>query len=163
MTRVRNLTLTARVSYRPDDTDPLEIMIARQRMWRRALLFALLLGIVRLVWRPEFTKLVGMGWLIVSAASTTTPSPTPAEVAKVVKLTAAQVEQQLRLTPVSIGSPRNHACLPGEKGWDYVCAYSAANPAVIRMKIGVRVGPTEIVEASMPYPVYASLPPPTGL
>jgi len=150
------------VGYRPDDTDPLEIMIARQSMWRRVLLFVLLLGIVRLLWRPEFPKLVGMGWLLVSAASTTTPSP-PTPVAKVVKLTAAQVEQQLRVTPVSTGSPRNHTCVPGEKGWDYVCAYSAANPAVIRMKIGVRVGPTEIVEASMPYPVYASLPPATGL
>jgi hypothetical protein len=150
------------VGYRPDDTDPLEIMIARQRMWRRALLFALLLGIVRLLWRPEVPTLVGMGWQLVSAASTTTAPPS-APVAKVVKLTAAQVEQQLRLAPVSSAAPRNHTCLPGEKGWDYVCAYSAANPAVIRMKIGVRVGPTEIVEASMPYPVYASLPPATGL
>ena len=150
------------MGYRPDDTDPLEIMIARRRMWRHALLFAFLLGIVRLLWRPGFPKLSAMGWLLVSAGSTTTPSP-PAPVAKVVKLTAAQVEQQLRVAPVSSGSPRNHTCLPGEKGWDYVCAYSAANPAVIRMKIGVRVGPTEIVEASMPYPAYASLPPATGL
>ena len=30
------------------------------------------------------------------------------------------------------------------------------------MKIGVRVGPAEIVEASMPYPVYGALPPATG-
>ena len=88
---------------------------------------------------------------------------TPAPVPNVVKPTAVQVEQQLRAAPVSSGSPRNHTCLAGEKGWDYVCAYSAANPAVIRMKIGVRVGATGIVEASMPYPVYASLPPATGL
>lgn len=165
------------MGYRPDDTDPLEIMIARQRMWRRALLFALLLAMVRLVWRTDFLKLAGMGWLLVSAASATASSATPpspttpsattalpaAPVANVVKLTAAQVEQQLRAAPLSSGSPRNHTCLPGEKGWDYVCAYSAANPAVIRMKIGVRVDPTGIVEASMPYPVYASLPPAPGL
>ena len=163
------------MGYRPDkDTDPLEIMIARQRMWRYAVLFAFLLGTVRLLWRHGFPNLVAMGWFLFSAASamtpsapvsvgsTTTPSP-PAPVAKVVKLTAIQVEQQLRAAPVSSGSPRNHTCLPGEKGWDYVCAYSAANPAVIRLKIGVRVGPTEIVEASMPYPIYASLPPATGL
>lgn len=150
------------MGYRPDVTDPLEIIIAQRRLLWRVLLFVLLLGIVRLVWRPEFPKLIAMGWLLVSAASTTTPPP-PAPVAKVVKLTAAQVEQQLRVAPVSSGSPRSHTCVAGEKGWDYVCAYSAANPAVIRMKIGVRVGPTEIVEASMPYPVYASLPPATGL
>ena len=83
-------------------------------------------------------------------------------VAKVDRLTAAQVEQQLRVAPLSSGGPRNHYCLPGERRWDYVCAYSAANPAVVRMKIGVRVGPTEIVEASMPYPVYAALPPPSA-
>ena len=53
--------------------------------------------------------------------------------------------------------------MPGEKEWDYVCAYRAANPAVIRMKVGVRVGPTEMGEASMRYPVYASLPPAAGL
>ena len=150
------------MGYRPDATDPLEITIAHQHLWRRVLLFVLLLWIVPLLWRPEFLRLGAVGWLLVSAASTTTPSP-PAPVAKVVKLTAAQVEQQLRVAPVSSGSPRNHTCVPGEKGWDYVCAYSAANPAVIRMKIGVRVGPTEIVEASMPYPIYASLPPATGL
>jgi hypothetical protein len=163
------------VGYRPDkDTDPLEIMMARQRMWRYAVLAALLLGIVRLLSRHGLPNLVAMGWFLfsaasavtpsapVSAGSTTTPAP-PAPVANVVKLTAAQVEQQLRAAPVSSGSPRNHTCLPGEKGWDYVCAYSAANPAAIRMKIGVRVGPTGIVEASMPYPVYASLPPATGL
>lgn len=160
------------MGYRPDDTDPLEIMIARQRMWRRALLFALLFGMVRLVWRTDFAKLVGIGWLLASATSATTSSatnpsrtiPSPvAPVAKVVKLTAAQVEQRLRAAPLSSGSPRNHTCRPGEKGWDYVCAYRAANPAAARMKIGVRVGPTEIVEASMPYPLYASLPPATGL
>jgi len=163
------------VGYRPDkETDPLEIMIARQRLWRYAVLFALLLGIVRLLWRHGFANLVAMGWFLFSAASAMTPSAPvsagsrttlspPAPVAKVVRLTAAQVEQQLRAAPVSSGSPRNHTCVPGEKGWDYVCAYSAANPAAIRMKIGVRVGPTEIVEASMPYPVYASLPPATGL
>jgi len=150
-------------------------MIARQRLWRRAVLSALLLVIVRFLWRADYPKLIAIGWLLVSAvsapaSSTTTPSPA-APVANVVKLpatqlvkpTAAQVEQQLRAAPVSSGAPRNHTCLPGEKGWDYVCAYSAANPAVIRMKIGVRVGPTGIVEASMPYPVYASLPPATGL
>jgi len=163
------------VGYRPDkETDPLEIMIARQRLWRYAVLFALLLGIVRLLWRHGFANLVAMGWFLFSAASAMTPSAPvsagsrttlspPAPVAKVVRLTAAQVEQQLRAAPVSSGSPRNHTCVPGEKGWDYVCAYSAANPAAIRMKIGVRVGPTEIVEASMPYPVYASLPPAPGL
>jgi hypothetical protein len=163
------------VGYRPDkETDPLEIMIARQRLWRYAVVFALLLGIVRLLWRHGFANLVAMGWFLFSAASAMTPSAPvsagstttlspPAPVAKVVRLTAAQVEQQLRAAPVSSGSPRNHTCVPGEKGWDYVCAYSAANPAAIRMKIGVRVGPTEIMEASMPYPVYASLPPAPGL
>ena len=143
-------------------------------------LFALLLGSVRLLWRHGFANLVAMGWFFFSAASAMTPSAPvsagstttlspPAAVANIVKptaarvveLTAAQVEQQLRAAPVSSGSPRNHTCVSGEKGWDYVCAYSAANPRVIRMKIGVRVGPAGIVEASMPYPVYASLPPAT--
>ena len=137
-------------------------MIARQRMWRNALLFAFLLGIVRLLLHPQFPNFLGVSWELASAVSTIPASPA-APVATVAKLTAAQVEQQLRLAPVSRGAPRNHTCLPGEKGWDYVCAYSAADPTVIRMKIGVRVGPTEIVEASMPYPVYASLPPATGL
>jgi hypothetical protein len=149
------------VGYRPDDTDPLEIMIARQRFWRRAVLFACLLGIVRLVSHPEFPKLVAVVWALVSTASTMA-APPAAPVANVDKLTQAQVEQQLRQAPLSSGGPRNHYFLPGEKGWDYVCAYSAANPAVVRMKIGVRVHATAIVEASMPYPFYAALPPPTG-
>jgi hypothetical protein len=149
------------VAYRPDETDPLEIMIARQRFWRNALLFALLLGFVRLMWHPALPKFVAVSWSLVSAASTIAASA-PAPVAKVEKLTASQVEQKLRLAPLASGGPRNHYCLPGEKGWDYVCAYSAANPAVVRMKVGVRVGATEIVEASMPYPFYAALPPATG-
>ena len=150
------------MGYRPDDTDPLEIMIARQRMWRRALLFAILLVILRLVvWHPQLPKLVAVVWGQVSAASTMAASPA-APVAKVDKLTAAQVVQRLRSAPLSSGGPQNHYCLPGEKGWDYVCAYSAANPTVVRMKLGVRVGSTEIVEASMPYPFYAALPPATG-
>ena len=149
------------MAYRPDETDPLEIMIARQRFWRNALLFALLLGFVRLMWHPDLPKFVAVSWSLVSAASTIAASA-PAPVAKVEKLTAGQVEQKLRLAPLASGGPRNHYCLPGEKGWDYVCAYSAANPAVVRMKVGVRVRATEIVEASMPYPFYAALPPATG-
>ena len=136
-------------------------MIARQRMWRRALLAAFLFGIVRLVWHPVFPHLLDAGWELVSAASTMAASPAAPD-AKVDKLTAAQVVQRLRSAPLSSGGPQNHYCLPGEKGWDYVCAYSAANPAVVRMKLGVRVGPTEIVEASMPYPFFAALPPATG-
>ena len=150
-----------RVAYRPGDTDPLEIMIARQRAWRRGLLIALLLGIVRLLWRADLRQIALVASLIVPPASTTAAPPS-VPVAKVDKLTAAQVEQQLRVAPLSSGAPRNQYCLPGEKGWDYVCAYSAANPAAVRMKIGVRVGPTEIVEASMPHPVYGALPPATG-
>ena len=150
-----------RVAYRPEDTDPLEIMIARQRAWRRALLIALLLGIVRLLWRADLRQIALVASLLLPPASTTAAPPS-VPVAKVDKLTAAQVEQQLRVAPLSSGAPRNQYCLPGEKGWDYVCAYSAANPAAVRMKIGVRVGPTEIVEASMPHPVYGALPPATG-
>jgi len=134
-------------------------MIARQRLWRNALLFALLLGIVRFLWRADLRQIGLVGSLLVSPASTKAASP---PVANVGKLTAAQVEQQLRLAPLSSGAPRKHYCLPGEKGWDYVCAYSAANPAVVRMKLGVRVDATGIVEASMPYPFYAALPPATG-
>jgi hypothetical protein len=145
------------VAYRPDETDPLEIMIARQRMWRRALLFAVLLGFVRLLWRVDPRQIALLVSLAVSPASTQAAAPAPAP-----KLSAAQVEQHLRQAPLSSGGPRNHYCLPGEKGWDYVCAYSAANPAVARMKVGVRVSPTEILEASMPYPFYAALPPATG-
>ena len=149
------------MAYRPDETDPLEIVIARQRLWRRALLFALLLGIVRLLWRIDIRQVALGVSLLVSSATTKAAAP-PAPVATVARLTAAQVEQQLRQAPLSSGGPRNHYCLPGEKGWDYVCAYSAANPAVVRMKVGVRVGATAIVEASMPYPFYAALPPATG-
>ena len=136
-------------------------MIARQRFWRRALAFALLLGFVRLLFHPALPQFLVVSWSLISAASTIAASaPPPA--AKIEKLTAAQVEQQLRLAPLSSGGPRNHYCLPGEKGWDYVCAYSAANPAVVRMKLGVRVDRTGILEASMPYPFYAALPPATG-
>jgi hypothetical protein len=149
------------VGYRPQDTDPLEVMIARRRAWRRALLFALLLGIVRFLWRADHSQIALLASLLVRPALSAA-APPPAPVGKVDKLTAAQVEQQLRVAPLSSGGPRNQYCLPGEKGWDYVCAYSAANPTVVRMKIGVRAGPTEIVEASMPYPSYVALPPATG-
>ena len=149
------------MGYRPDkETDPLEIMIARQRMWRYAALFALLLGIVRLLWREDFPQLIAMTSLLVSASAKAAAPQAP--VATVEKLTKAQVEELLRRAPLASGGPRNHHWLPGEKGWDYVCAYSAANPAVVRMKLGVRVTATEIVEASMPYPFYAALPQATG-
>ena len=136
-------------------------MIARQRFWRRALLFSLLFAIARFLWRADLSQIGLAASLLVSPASTGA-SPPLAAVATLDKLTAAQVVQQLRQAPLSSGGPRNHYCLPGEKGWDYVCAYSAANPAVVRMKLGVRVGATEIVEASMPYPFYAALPPAAG-
>jgi hypothetical protein len=136
-------------------------MIARQRAWRNALLFALLFGIVRLLWRSDLGQIGHVTSLLVSPASAGA-APSPAPIAKVAKLTKAQVEEQLRLAPLSTGGPRKHYCLPGENGWDYVCAYSAANPAVTRMKLGVRVDATGILEASMPYPFYAALPPPTG-
>jgi hypothetical protein len=147
------------VGYRPDETDPLEIMIARQRFWRRALLFAILLGIVRLLMRADLPRIIAVMSMLVAASPKAAPT---APVAEVDKLTAAQVEQQLRVAPLTSGAPGKNYCLPGERGWDYVCAYSAANPAVVRMKIGVRVGPTRIVQASMPYPFYAALPPATG-
>jgi hypothetical protein len=142
-------------------TDPLENMIASQRFWRRALLFSLLCGMVRFLWRADLGQIGLVASLLVSPASAGA-APSPAAVAKVAKLTKAQVEEQLRLAPLSTGGPRKHYCLPGENGWDYVCAYSAANPAVTRMKLGVRVDATGIVEASMPYPFYAALPPATG-
>jgi hypothetical protein len=145
------------VGYRPDDTDPLEIMIARQRAWRRALLFALVLGLVRLLWRADLPQVLAAASLVLSSVSPKAAAPAP--VAKVDKLTATQVEQQLRLAPLSSGAPRNQYCLPGEKGWDYVCAYSADDPRVVRMKLGVRVDRTAIVGASLPYPFYAALPP----
>jgi len=148
------------VAYRRDEIDPLEVLIARQRFWRRALVFALVFGIVRLLWREDFPQLIAMTSLLVSASAKAAAPQAP--VATVEKLTKAQVEEQLRRAPLASGGPRNHYCLPGEKGWDYVCAYSAANPAVVRMKLGVRVTATEIVEASMPYPFYAALPPVTG-
>ena len=149
------------MAYRPDQTDPLEIMIARQSMLRRALGVALLLGLVRFLWRADLSQIGLVASLLVSPASAGA-APPPAAVAKIEKLTKAQVEQQLRHAPLSSGDPRKHYCLPGENGWDYVCAYSAANPAVVRMKLGVRVDATRIVEASMPYPFYAALPPATG-
>ena len=40
----------------PGDTYRFEIMIVVQRAWRRGLLFALLLGIVRLLWRANFGR-----------------------------------------------------------------------------------------------------------
>lgn len=148
------------MGYRSDEIDPLEVLIARQRMWRRALAFALLFGLVRLVWRGDLPQILLVGSLIGSTLVTQAATPAPA--VKVEKLTAEQVVQQLRLAPLASGAPRNQYCLPGERGWDYVCAYSADDPRVVRMKIGVRVDRTAIVEASMPYPFYAALPAATG-
>jgi hypothetical protein len=151
------------VGYRPADTDPLEIMIARQRAWRGALLFALVLGIARFLWLGELPQNPLGTSLMFWTPSPKAAAPAPAPAAKADKLAAEQVVQQLRVAPLASGAPRNQYCLPGEKGWDYVCAYSADDPTVVRMKLGVRVDRTAIVEASMPYPFYAPLPAATGL
>ncbi len=117
-------------------------------------------AIIGILWRADFHQIALVLSLLTAPASSNAlplaPVPTPQ------KLTAVQVTERLRDAPASKGAPRYQSCVPGEKGWDYVCVYVAVTPEAVPMKIGVKVGPTEIVEASMPYPLSDVLPPPTG-
>jgi hypothetical protein len=145
------------VAYRGDETDPLAIMTSRQREMRRAALFALMIWVVPALIRFDYGQLTQLAELVSASAR----PPAPAAAAPLT-MTGQVLEQQLRLAPVSGGAPRDHRCVPGApgfNGWDYVCSYTVGEPlAARRMKIGVRVTATAIVQASAPYPFEHVLP-----
>ena len=146
------------MAYRGDETDPLAIMTSRQRDMRRAALFALMMWVVPALIRFDYGQLTQLAELVASA-----PARPPAPAAEApLAMTAQVLEQQLRLAPVSGGVPRDHRCVPGApgfNGWDYVCSYTVGEAlGARRMKIGVRVTATAIVQASAPYPFEHVLP-----
>jgi hypothetical protein len=137
------------VPYRGDETDPLEVIIRQRRATRRALLVALASMVLPTLWRLDYARL-GPSLLRAPAPTAapvqhSAPSSPPAPKG----MTAADVEQQIRLD----------ACSPGYSGWDYVCSYrSGPSLRARRLKIGVLVGPSGIVHVSLTYPIDRNLP-----
>ena len=137
------------MAYRGDETDPLEIIIAQRRFMRRMLMGALLAMVLPWWVHPGNLLL----WLLrpyAHAAVAVAPPP---------RMTAAQVEDRLRLSPAVIGAPREARCHSGHDGWDYFCTYRP-DPTSMLFQIGVHVGPTEIVQTSIPYAYGRVIPPP---
>ena len=133
-------------------------MISRQRIMRRAVVIGLLWWLVPTLIRLDYGQLILLVKLVTSAQAAAPASAPPAPVT----MTAQAVEQQLRLAPASVGAPRDHQCVPGApgfNGWDFICSYTAGEAfAPRRLKIGVRVTSTAIVQASAPYPFEHVLP-----
>jgi hypothetical protein len=153
------------VPYRGDETDPLENIIRQRRAMRRVVLLVMVMGILPSLRRLDYLRLV----LEPLRAPTSTAAPITAPVTAPKteqaptatprrKLTAAEVERQLRAI-ASTDGPEDPRCSPGLSGWDYFCSYrTGGSPAAKRVKIGVLVGPTDIVHASVPYPIDRTLP-----
>jgi hypothetical protein len=141
-----------RVAYRGDQTDPLEIINAQRRGMRRAFLFALAAMVLPTYWlNPLYVASRVTGVHLTPQLATLPNTPR--------KMTAADTEQRLRAAPASSGAPRDLVCSAGAGGWDYVCFYSTGQVgAAHRLKIGVVVNPTDIEQASLPYPAEGSLP-----
>jgi len=150
------------VPYRGDEIDPLEIIIRQRRAMRRVMLLVMVMALLPSLRRLDYLHLVtGLLRAPTSTAAPITapttehaPTATPSR-----RLTAAEVERQLQRAIASTGGPGDPRCSPGLSGWDYFCSYrTGGSPAANRLKIGVLVGPTDIVHASVPYPIDRTLP-----
>lgn len=137
------------MAYRGDTTDPLEIIIQHRRALRNALFVSLLWWFAPALCRIALSPAIPLP----------TPSQTIAEPSP--KMSAHALEQLVRNAPVSSGAPRDVRCRPGTNGWDYVCTYQTDAPHPLsRLKIGVRVSPTGILQASAPHQLQRPLPVP---
>jgi hypothetical protein len=146
----------AGMAYRGDTTDPLEIIIQRQRAIRRYVLFMLVMAVVPMLARPEFCA--GIGRVISTPQRSETVRTAPP--APVAKMSAQALEQLLRNAPASNPAPRDVRCLP-DRTWDYVCTYRIDSPRLQpRLRIGVRVNGNAIVQASSPHSLATPLPKP---
>jgi hypothetical protein len=75
-------------------------------------------------------------------------------------LTALDVERSLRIPPGNL-RVSGAQCFPGADGWDYVCAYETQpGHAWSRVKVGVTVGTTRIIQVSPPHAIGTPLPAP---
>jgi hypothetical protein len=150
------------VPYRGDETDPLEIIIAHRRAMRRAFLLGLAAMILPLHWlNPLYlvTRLAGTASASgLQSHSAAPPPPSPR------KMTGTELEQQLRRSPASTGAPRDLVCAAAAGGWDYICFYRTGDTSTERrLKVGIVVDQTRIVQASLPYPAEQPLPEAPGL
>jgi hypothetical protein len=150
------------VAYRGDETDPLEIIIRQRHAMRRVVLLTVITALLSTLWRVDYVRVVPA--LLRASAPTASPITAPTTehaptATPTRKLTAAEVEQKLHRAIASSGGPRDPRCSPGLSGWDYFCSYRAgASPTASRVKIGVLVGPTDIVHTSVAYPIDRALP-----
>ncbi len=102
-----------------------------------------------------------LGRLDLSGLASARPRPSHTIAAPSNKMSARALEESLQSAPVSNRAPRDVRCMPGTNGWDYVCIYRTGDPFPLsRLKIGVRVSPTEILQASAPHQIESQLPVP---
>lgn len=142
------------MAYRGGATDPVEIIIQRQRAIRRVFLIAVLWWLLPNLWRLD------LSWVL-NARPAPSPVLAPAALKPIPKMSAGTLEQLLQRAPTSNHAPRNARCAPGYDGWDYVCTYQTGlRGPHSRLKIGVRVNATEVLHASAPQPLSRPLPKP---
>jgi hypothetical protein len=99
----------------------------------------------------------------VELASPNAPPAPPAASpgAAVTTVSPRMVEDWLRQAPASKTPPTGLRCVDGATGWNFVCAYGL-DPAQpwLRVKIGVRVSPDGIEQATPAAFLWAALPHP---
>ena len=142
--------------YRGDETDPLEVIISQRRAVRRGLILAVVWMALPSFWGFGYSR---VGRLLTPPAAAPAQTVTHTVLPPPKKITAVEVEEQLRRAVTSSNTPQDQICSAGSSGWDYVCSYrSGPNPKAPRRKIGVLVGPSGIRHASMSYPIDRVLP-----
>ena len=149
------------MAYRGDKTDPLENTIQSRRWMFRWVLISLVMmlawHVIPILGRVDLSRLASPrpG----PSESIEAPSPKMSARALSPKMSAQALEKLLRNAPVSGEAARNVRCLPGTNGWDYVCLYQTDAPYPLsRLKIGVRVSPDRILQASSPHTLQKQLP-----
>ena len=127
---------------------------------RLGLLTMLLTSLVSALLRTDYARVAAFARATAESASAAPPPIASPAQQPLAVMTAQDVEQQLRLAPVSGGALRDHRCIPGApglNGWDFICSYRDGATGT-ELKIGVRVGPRGIVQASLPHPASRVLP-----
>ncbi len=169
------------MAKRRSETYPLDVINSQRRAWRHLVIGLVIAGVLPLAWRLSgsdgkrllatinFTSMAAEARGVmntVELASPPAPPGPPAPLgaspgAAVTTISPRRVEEWLRQAPASKTPPKGLRCVDGAQGWNFVCAYGL-DPAQpwLRVKIGIRVSPHGIVQATPAVFLWAALPNP---
>jgi hypothetical protein len=101
------------------------------------------------------------GMFVPPVAAPPAPAVAPATpAAPGAKMTPKALEHALSGSLASNRAPLGLMCTAGMNGWDYVCSYRVSERSTARLKMGVRVSATSILQASPPVRFESPLPGP---